>query len=287
MAADSGDDDGAVESGAAAETSPTASEAEVVPTGPGDDAVLATDGLVKRFGELTAVDDVTLRVRRGEFRSVIGPNGAGKTTLFNLVTGVLPPTSGAVYFGGEDVTGLAPHERVRRGMGRSFQLTNNFGGLTVRENVRLAAQSTREGGFAPAEWLLRPTAAFEDVTAAADDVLGRIGLAGQADEHASALAYGDRRRLELGIVLATDPEVVLLDEPTAGMSREETRETMALIDEALADRTLVVIEHDVDLVMNVSDRVTVLDRGGVLASGTPEEIAADSDVQAAYLGGER
>lgn len=254
---------------------------------PRADPILRTDGLTRRFGSLTAVDDVSLSVPRGEFRSVIGPNGAGKTTLFNLLTGVMSPTAGAVHFAGEDVTHLAPHERVRRGIGRSFQLTTVFGGLTVRENVRLAAQAVRDRSFSSTDWLFRPADSFEDVNGLAADALESVGLADRADERAAALAYGDRRRLELGIVLATDPELVLLDEPTAGMSREETTATMRLIDEALADRTLVLIEHDVDLVMTVSDRVTVLDRGRVLASGTPKEIAADESVQAAYFGGER
>jgi branched-chain amino acid transport system ATP-binding protein len=249
--------------------------------------VLETRGLVKRFGELVAVDDVSLRISRGEVRSVIGPNGAGKTTLFDLITGVLAPTEGSVRFAGADVTGLPPHERVARGMSRSFQLTDVFGGLTVRENVRLAAQAASDDGFSPADWLLRPTGSFDDVLADAEAVLEQVDLTDRADERAATLAYGDRRRLEIGIVLATDPDLVLLDEPTAGMSREETAATMDLVGDVLADRTLLLIEHDVDLVLDVSDRVTVLDRGSVLASGTPAEVAADDDVQAAYLGGSR
>jgi branched-chain amino acid transport system ATP-binding protein len=255
--------------------------------GTADDPVLETRGLVKRFGELVAVDDVSLRISRGEVRSVIGPNGAGKTTLFDLITGVLAPTEGSVRFAGADVTGLPPHERVARGMSRSFQLTDVFGGLTVRENVRLAAQAASDDGFSPADWLLRPAGSFDDVLADAEAVLEQVDLTDRADERAATLAYGDRRRLEIGIVLATDPDLVLLDEPTAGMSREETAATMALVGDVLADRTLLLIEHDVDLVLDVSDRVTVLDRGSVLASGTPAEVAADDDVQAAYLGGSR
>jgi branched-chain amino acid transport system ATP-binding protein len=249
------------------------------------DPVLETRGLTKRFGELAAVDDVSLAVERGEFRSIIGPNGAGKTTLFNLVSGALAPTDGRVVFDGANVTDLPPHERVRRGMGRSFQITTLFGGLSVRENVRLAAQSTVNRGFSARAAYLRPTGAFPEVAERTDRVLERVGLAARADEPAAALAYGDQRRLELGVVLATDPALVLLDEPTAGMSADETRETMALIDDVLADRTLLLIEHDIDLVMAVSDRVTVLHRGRVLAEGTPDEVADDEDVRAAYLGG--
>jgi branched-chain amino acid transport system ATP-binding protein len=251
------------------------------------DTVLATEGLSKQFGQLVAVDDVGLSIERGEFRSVIGPNGAGKTTLFNLITGALRPTRGVVRFGGQDVTELPPHERVRLGLGRSFQITNVFGGLTVRENVRLAAQSVKQSGFSRLDRLLRSTRTFDEVNVEAGEVLERIGLAGQGERRAGALAYGDRRRLEIGLVLATDPTVVLLDEPTAGMSVDETKETMELIGDVLADRTLLLIEHDIDLVMNVSDRVTVLHRGEVLTTGTPREVADDESVQEAYLGGVR
>jgi branched-chain amino acid transport system ATP-binding protein len=254
---------------------------------PSGDALLVTDGLTKRFGELVAVDDVGLTVEQGEFRSVIGPNGAGKTTLFNCITGALTPSSGTVTFDGADVTDLAPHQRVRRGIGRSFQITNVFGGLTVRENVRLAAQAVAEPEFSPVDLLYRTTDSFPEVTERAEAVLDRIGLAGDADRRADALAYGDRRRLEMGLVLATDPKIVLLDEPTAGMSAEETRATMALIDEVLADRSLLLIEHDIELVMDVSDRVTVLQRGRELTTGTPAAVADDEEVQRAYLGGDR
>ncbi|WP_101295606.1 ABC transporter ATP-binding protein [Halegenticoccus soli] len=251
------------------------------------DPVLVTEDLTRRFGSLVAVDGVSLEVERGEFRSVIGPNGAGKTTLFNLISGALPPTSGTVRFDGEDVTRLPPHARVRRGIGRSFQITNVFGALTVHENVRVAAQSVYDAGLPIAERFFCSTADFEEINARAEETLERVGLADRATERAAALGYGDRRRLELGLVLATDPQVVLLDEPTAGMSREETRATMELIDDVLADRTLLLIEHDIDLVMNVSDRVTVLDRGRELTTGSPSDVAANERVQAAYLGGER
>ncbi|WP_137286274.1 ABC transporter ATP-binding protein [Halorussus salinisoli] len=253
------------------------------------EALLRTEDLTKQFGDFVAVDGVNLEVREGEFRSVIGPNGAGKTTLFNCITGALRPTSGAVRFRGEDVTRMAPHERVRRGMGRSFQISTVFGGLSVRENVRLSAQSVAEGeGRLPIQRkLFTPTGRFEEVESRTDEVLAQIGLADRADEYARNLAHGDRRRLELGLVLATDPDLVLLDEPTAGMGSEETHRTIALIEEVLADRTMLLIEHDIDLVMNVSDRVTVLNRGQILATGTPEAVADDDEVQQAYLGGVR
>ncbi len=252
----------------------------------GGDGLLVTEGLTKRFGELVAVDAVDLTVEQGEFRSVIGPNGAGKTTLFNCITGALTPSEGTVTFDGEDVTDLPPHRRVRRGMGRSFQITNVFGGLTVRENVRLAAQAVVAPDFSPTDLLYRDSGSFPEINDRAADVLERIGLDDRADQRAETLAYGARRRLEIGLVLATDPKVVLLDEPTAGMSSEETAATMNLIDDVLADRSLLLIEHDIELVMDVSDRITVLQRGGVLTTGTPEAVADDEEVQRAYLGGE-
>ncbi len=251
------------------------------------ETVLETEGLTKRFGELTAVDRVDLSVARGEFRSVIGPNGAGKTTLFNCITGAMTPSAGTVRFDGADVTERSPHDRVRRGLGRSFQITNVFGGLTVRENVRLAAQSVYDADISLREEMLRDKETFERVNERTTDVLERVGLADRASERAETLAYGDQRRLEIAVVLATDPQLVMLDEPTAGMSSEETRATIDLVADVLADRTLVLIEHDIDVVMQLSDRITVLTRGQVLAEGDPEEIASDEDVREAYLGGVR
>jgi len=251
------------------------------------EAVLETDGLTKRFGELTAVDHVDLEVEKGEFRSVIGPNGAGKTTTFNLITGALIPSEGTVRFNGTDITNMLPHERVHHGVGRSFQITNVFGGLTVRENVRLAAQAMYGDDISRREAMFRDKDSFDELTDRTTEILDKIGLRDRADEHADTLAYGDQRRLEIGIVLATDPELVMLDEPTAGMSSEETQETMALISDVLSDQSLMLIEHDIDLVMRVSDRITVLTRGQELASGTPEEIADNEDVRDAYLGGAR
>jgi branched-chain amino acid transport system ATP-binding protein len=248
-------------------------------------ALLETHGLTRRFDELVAVDHVDLSIEAGEFRSVIGPNGAGKTTLFNCITGALRASEGEVIFDGEDVTDLPSYERVRRGIGRSFQITNVFGGLSTLENVRLAAQSIPSREMTQGAQLFRPTTEFEDVTEHAWRVLEQVGLEDRAQERASTLAYGDQRRLEIGLVLATEPEVVLLDEPTAGMGSEETASTMQLVDDVLADQTLLLIEHDIDLVMDVSDRITVLNRGNVIRTGTPEEVAGDEDVQAAYLGG--
>ncbi|WP_435348575.1 ABC transporter ATP-binding protein [Haloarchaeobius sp. HRN-SO-5] len=247
--------------------------------------VLRTEGLTKKFGELVAVEDVDFSLERGEFRSVIGPNGAGKTTLFNLISGALPATAGTITFKGEDVTALDPYQRVRRGVARSFQITMVFNGLSVRENVRLAAQSMALDDMSPQQVLFADKNGFEDVSAITDDVLERVGLEGMGAVQASNLAYGDRRRLEIGLVLATDPEVILLDEPTAGMSSDETVDTIELVEDVLADKTLILVEHDVELVMNVSDKITVLHQGQVLAEGTPQEISDNEAVQEAYLGG--
>ena len=251
----------------------------------GSEAILRTDGLLKEFGNFAAIDDVSIAVEPGEFRSVIGPNGAGKTTLFNLISGALSVTEGTVTFQGEDITNLPPEQRIRRGMARSFQISNVFGGLTVRENVRLAAQALHREEYGLREALFRPTDRYDGINEDTDRILDRIGLAGVAEETAASLPYGDKRRLEIGVVLATEPELVLFDEPTAGMGPEETRDTIDLIEEVLVDQTLILVEHDIELVMDLSDRITVLHRGEVLSEGTPEEIAEDEAVRDAYLGG--
>lgn len=248
-------------------------------------AMLRTEGLVKRFGSFTAIDEVSLTVERGEFRSIIGPNGAGKTTLFNLISGALDATEGAVYFNGEEVTDRPPEKRIQLGMGRSFQISNVLDGLSVRENVRLAVQATRRDSYSLLESLFRPTDRYDEINEAVDQILEQVGLAAVAEETAAALPYGDKRRLEIGAVLATDPELVLFDEPTAGMSPEQTQETVDLIRDVLAEQSLVLVEHDIELVMALSDSVTVLNRGEVIAEGSPEAIANDPEVQDAYIGG--
>jgi branched-chain amino acid transport system ATP-binding protein len=253
-------------------------------TDPGE-PILRTTGLTKRFGEFTAVDGVDLAVDRGEFRSIIGPNGAGKTTLFNLISGAMTPTEGTIMLSGRDITALSPAERVAANLARSFQLTTVFNGLAVRENVRLAAQAGQFETLSPARRLFADPDDLEGVDRRTDAVLGELGLRSVADARASDLSYGDRRRLEVGLVLATDPDVVLLDEPTAGMSGDETDATIDLFEDVLADRTVLLVEHNVDLVMRVSDRITTLNAGREVATGTPAEIAADDRVREAYLGG--
>lgn len=247
--------------------------------------VLKTDELVKKYGQFTAIDHVSLSVKENEFRSIIGPNGAGKTTLFNCITGALPITAGTVSFNGNDISDLAPEKRVLQGMGRSFQITNIFDGLSVRENVRLAAQSINRQEYNFVESFFKSVDHYDVINERTETVLEQVGLDHFAEETAEALAYGDQRRLEIGMVLATDPELVLFDEPTAGMSVEETQATIDLINEVLTDHSLLLIEHDVDLVMELSDRISVLNRGEILAEGTPAEISENQDVQDAYLGG--
>jgi branched-chain amino acid transport system ATP-binding protein len=242
-------------------------------------ALLRTEQLSRSYGSLLAVDRVDLTVREGELRSIIGPNGAGKTTLFRLISGEVAPTAGRIWFRGRELTGLPQHAVSRLGIAKSYQITNVFPHLTVLENVRVAAQGhgasfnfwSRADGLAGARDRARA-------------LLGTVGLERKADLLAANLSHGEKRHLELAIVLATDPALLLLDEPTGGMSPEETDETMVLIRELAAGRTIVLVEHKMKLVMKVSDRITVLHQGQVIAEGTPEEIRANARVQQTYLG---
>ena len=245
--------------------------------------ILETIGLIKTFGGLAANQGIDLKVPARTFRSVIGPNGAGKTTLFNLISGAYRPTSGRVVFKGEDITGLAPHLIARRGMGRSFQITNIFAGLTVLENVRLAAQAKGHEGYK----LWRHSDDLAVFRERAEANLELVGLAERRFVAAGNLAHGEKRKLELAIMLAGEPELLLLDEPTAGMSREEVPGILAVIERirAQGNRTILMVEHKMDIVMGLSDSITVLQNGRVLAEGSPAEIAADERVQEAYLGG--
>jgi branched-chain amino acid transport system ATP-binding protein len=231
-----------------------------------------------RFGGLAAVDGVDFQVRRGELRAVIGPNGAGKTTFFNMLTGVLPPTDGRILFKGRDITALPPHAVSRLGVARSYQVTNIFADLTVLENLRIAAQS-RVTTFS----LWRNADALTEVTARGERMLALLGLGARRDLLAGALSHGEQRYLEIGIALATEPEFLLLDEPTAGMSPEETKQTADFIRTIAGTVTVVLVEHDMEVVMGVSDRITVLNYGKVLAEGSPAEIRENPDVRRVYL----
>jgi branched-chain amino acid transport system ATP-binding protein len=249
------------------------------------EAALATDDLSKSFGEVTAVDRVGLRVPQGELRAIIGPNGAGKTTLFNVVTGALPPTAGRVWLDGADVTETPQHARPHRGLARSFQSNELFTDRTVLENVRVVAQTADRGAFS--------LDLFRDARSVARDraleIIDRVGFEAAVDTLARNLSHGDQRRLGIAMALATDPEVLLLDEPTSGMSPGATAETASLVEEIQQSMglTVLLIEHDMDVVLSVSDRITVLDRGSVITTGRPEQVRENPDVQDAYLGGMR
>jgi branched-chain amino acid transport system ATP-binding protein len=247
--------------------------------------VLRTQGLTKQFGGLTAVDDVDFELDDGELCSLIGPNGAGKTTFFNLLTGVLKPTTGTIELGRADsrtdVTDAAPHETAQLGIHRSYQVTNVFPTSTVFENVRIAAQAA--GDDATTFW--RNARTFDDYREEAHRILDRVGLAADADRPASALSHGAKRQLEVGIALAGDPDVLLLDEPNAGVSSESVGDIIDLIEDVATDHAVLLVEHNMDIVMNVSDRVVVLNRGAVIADGKPQDVRDDETVQEAYLGG--
>jgi branched-chain amino acid transport system ATP-binding protein len=249
------------------------------------DAVLRTENLTRSFGEVVAVDDVSIGVERGELRAIIGPNGAGKTTLFNCVTGALPPTEGRILLQGEDVTDEPEHDRPHVGLARSFQSNELFRDQTVLENVRLVVQTAREGPFSLDLFRDHRTVGRERAL----ELLERVGLTADPDTVAKNLPHGDQRRLGIAMALATDPDVLLLDEPTSGMSPGATAGTADLIEriQSTLGITLVLIEHDMDVVLSISDRITVLNRGRVVATGTPAEVREDPDVQDAYLGGMR
>jgi branched-chain amino acid transport system ATP-binding protein len=245
-------------------------------------SVLQIDCVSKRFGSLVAVRDVSLTVAKGELRAIIGPNGAGKTTFFNLISGFFPPTSGTIAFDGRDITAMAAHERVTLGMARTFQITEIFPELTVFENVRIGAEVA--GGYRLRPWISRAEKA--KIRDRVMETLKLAGLEAKADRLVGELAHGDQRAAEIATALALKPHLLLLDEPTAGMGDQETYEITQLIQRLHRDNnfTIVLIEHDMRVVFHLADRITVLDQGQLLAQGTPQEIAANDAVQAAYLG---
>jgi branched-chain amino acid transport system ATP-binding protein len=242
--------------------------------------ILETKGLFQDFSNLQVLSDVNLQVEAGERHAVIGPNGAGKTTLFNVITGTYRPSKGQVFFKGKDITGAPPYALTRLGMGRSFQITSTFDRMTTFQNIRLAVLSKRGIRFN----LWRRVDKMEEVTREADEVIRRINLDRERDFPAGVLSYGKHRSLEISLALATDPELVLLDEPTAGMSRDETHHAVALIRRLTEGKTVVIIEHDMDVVFSLADRITVLHYGQILTTGTPEEIRRNQAVKDAYLG---
>ncbi len=242
--------------------------------------LLAIAGLVRHFGAVSALNGVSLVVAPRERRAIIGPNGAGKTTLFNVITGQLVPSAGRILFDGEPVAGLPPHALARRGMGRSFQRTNLFLKLTVLENLRLAAAADGRGSYDLLGSIGRLRAPLERARGVAE----AVGLADRWGELAGRLSYGEQRQLEVGVVLATGPKLMLLDEPTAGMSPEETVRMTRMLERLPREVTMLIIEHDMDVVGSLAERVTVLHYGEVLTEGTFDEVKRDPRVYEVYLG---
>jgi branched-chain amino acid transport system ATP-binding protein len=242
--------------------------------------VLQTHGLVKRFGGITATDDVDLKIAHGARHALIGPNGAGKTTLINLMTGVLPATEGRIELMGEDITQLAPHQRVKRGLVRTFQINQLFNSLTPLETLVMVVTQHQGAG---ARWW-QPLGVNAAITERAEQLLTQFNLTDVMHQRTEHLAYGKRRLLEMAIALACEPKVLLLDEPVAGVPAGERDELLQTVAKLPADVSVVLIEHDMDLVFNFADRITVLVNGAVLTEGTPQAIAHDPQVKAVYLG---
>ncbi len=240
--------------------------------------ILRTERLTVRFGGLTALNQVDFAIRRDEIRAIIGPNGAGKSTFFNCLTGVLRPSSGSIIFAGEDITGLPPDRISRRGIARSYQITNILPNATALENTRIAAQSRRHA------WsMLTHHRAHRDLVEKAESALDAVGLLAKAEELAANLSHGEQRTLEIAIALATEPRLLCLDEPTAGMSAAETHDTMELVRRIARNLTILIVEHDMQVVMALAHRITVFHYGEILAEGTPAEIQENPRVLEVYL----
>ena len=241
--------------------------------------ILEVEGVSKRFGRFVALNNVTARFEARKLSAIIGPNGAGKSTFFNVVSGAFPPSSGRLKFQGQDITGAPQHSFARLGISKSFQITNVFQQLTAHENVRVSAQMRRSRYE-----LFTPRASLNELAERADALLERVGLAGLGARPAADLAHGQQRALEVAMALASEPVLLLMDEPTAGMSPEETRVMMDLIVELAAERSVIIVEHKMKLVMGICERLLVLHHGEFLAEGTPDEIRANADVRRVYLG---
>ena len=245
--------------------------------------LLECRGLVRRFGALVAVDNVDLTVEQGEIRAVIGPNGAGKSTVFNLITSVLKPNAGQVVFAGESITGMPVHQVAQKGIARTFQLCHVFPALTARENVRIAAQARD-----PRRWRLIGGGSVLSASAAvADAAIERLRLSRFADVSAAMLSHGDQRLLEVAMAIAQQPRLLMLDEPTQGLSIEETGRAIQILKDMLAagDLSVLLVEHDMEVVFKLADSITVLHRGRVIADGTPAAVRSNAEVRSAYLGG--
>jgi branched-chain amino acid transport system ATP-binding protein len=243
------------------------------------DVILSTEKASKNFGGFTALKDVSVSFERGKLTAVIGPNGAGKSTFFNVISGAFPPSSGRVLFDGRDMSTEPAHAFARAGIAKSFQITNVFAELTARENVRVAAQA-----MVTRFQLFRSRSAYNTLVEKADDLLDRVGIGHRRLNRARELAHGEQRSLEMAMALASDPKILLLDEPTAGMSPEETRQMVDLIQALASERTVVIVEHKMKLVMGIAQKIIVLHHGELLAEGTPDEIKNHDEVKRVYLG---
>lgn len=243
--------------------------------------ILEVRNLHKAFGNLLATRNISFTIQPGELKAVIGPNGAGKTTLFNLITGALAPTRGEIYFQQDKISGLTPFAIARKGLARSFQLLNLFPNLTVFENVRLAVQVNHERKHS----LLAKAQTLSGIGEKTEQLLERVGLSAYANQQAAKISYGDQRALEIGLALATDPKLLLLDEPTSGMSPLESQHIAELIKTISKDLTILLIEHHIDMVMALADSILVMHYGEKLAEGSAKQVADDERVQDAYLGG--
>jgi branched-chain amino acid transport system ATP-binding protein len=244
-------------------------------------ALLTTEQLTKNFGSLQAVSQVDLEVNEGKVYTIIGPNGAGKTTLFNLISGHLEPSSGDVTFQGRVISGSKPYQISHLGIGRSFQLNNLFPALSVFENIRLAVQSRSTARFD----LFKHVRKFKKIDEKAERIVEKIGLSAFSNQEVQYLSHGDKRLLEVGIALATEPVLLLMDEPTSGMAPDETAKMIEFTKELAKELTIILIEHKMNVVMSISDRVIVMHQGMVISRGTPAEVQADPEVKRAYLGG--
>jgi ABC-type branched-subunit amino acid transport system ATPase component len=245
-------------------------------------AILTTQGLTKDFGGLRAADSITFDVEQGKLTSVIGPNGAGKTTLFNLITGLIKPDSGRIIFHGEDITHIPIHKIIKKGISRSFQILNLFNELTLFENVWLGVQAQQ--GHGPE--IFSDPDKFKSIKEETTRIIREIGLSGKEESPVKLLSYGDRRILEITISLTPKPSLLLLDEPTSGLVSEDRKRISEFMKRLSSQLTLIVVEHDMDVVLSISDHIVVMHQGKILAQGTPDEIKGNEKVQEAYLGGQ-
>jgi branched-chain amino acid transport system ATP-binding protein len=242
--------------------------------------MLETTNLTKKFGGLVAVDSVNLKLKKGELMAIIGPNGAGKTTLFNLIAGKFQPTDGKIYFEGKDITHLKANERVGIGVAKTFQIPSIFSNLKVFDNVRMAAQAARISG---PKYLFSTMAEDTTCNEYVGKILERVGLEKFKNEHAGGLPHGHKKRLEIGMAVSSEPKLLMLDEVTAGLTAEETKEMASFITELSSKYTIIVVEHKIEVVLGIAKRIAVMHRGKIMADGTPDDVTSNKEVQEVYL----